>query len=81
MKERIEIEQEAFDAALGQLLETHAGEFVVFKDEKPSGFYGSFKEAYAEALQQYGLNGAFLVSEIQPTTPGNSSLSWDLGVL
>jgi hypothetical protein len=61
-------------------LEDHEGEFVVFKDQRPVG-YSSFKEAYSRALDLFGLESVFLVSEVRRQVPGSASLSWDLAVL
>lgn len=74
-------EQEAFDAALPDLLQSHGGEFVVFKDRHPAGFFQSFAEAYSTAIERFGLDASFLVSEVKPPDRSSSSLSWDLGVL
>lgn len=67
----LQLEQDAFDAALNQLLPEHEGEFVVFKDKKPSGFFPSFRAAYESALQRFGLDSAFLVAPV--CAPGHDS--------
>jgi len=59
----------------------HEGEFVVFKDQRPVGFYSSFKEAYSGAIDLFGLESVFLVSEVRRQVPGSALLSWDLAVL
>jgi hypothetical protein len=74
-------EQDAFEAAREELLEDHEGEFVVFKDQRPVGFYSSFKEAYSRAIDLFGLESVFLVSEVRRQVPGSALLSWDLAVL
>jgi hypothetical protein len=79
--EDLQQEQDAFDAALPKLLREHRGEFVVFKDRKPVGFYPSYDDAYAMALDRYGHEAVFLISEVVQRIPQPVSLSWNAGVL
>lgn len=81
MTDKLQMEQDAFDAALENLLRDHAGEVVIFKDERPVGFFASFDDAYREALARYGLDEVFFLSEVSRRSQDSSSLSWDLGVL
>lgn len=77
----LQIEQDAFDAALRTLLREHEGEFVVFKDQRPVGFFESFQSAFESALRRFGLDAVFLVAPVSSAVQNYSSLSWDLAVL
>jgi len=79
--DQLQVEQDAFDAALSDLMLDHKGEFVVFKDQKPVGFFKSFQAAYESGLRRFGLDSVFLVSPVGVQPNHSSSLSWDLGVL
>lgn len=80
-KDALQREQDAFDSVRDALLTEHGGEFVIFKDRKPVGFFGSFDEAYAHALHEFGLDTAFLISQVQPRAEPSVSISWDMGVM
>lgn len=77
----LEQEQAAFDARLPELLRDHQGEFVVFKHGEPVGFYPDYETAYNAALDRFGLDSVFLVSEVQQRLPQSVSLAWDAGVM
>ena len=66
---RVRAEQRAFDSQIDDLLDKHAGEFVVFHDEQPVAFYPTHAEAYADALKVYGSEGVFLVSQVKKRSP------------
>ena len=74
-------EQSAFDAQLDDMLRTHAGEFVIFKNGAPVGFFSTYDEAYSEALARFGLDEAYLVSEVKRRDPHVTSLAWEAGVM
>jgi len=74
-------EQDAFDAMLPDLLRGHAGEFVIFKNREPVGFYPSYNDAYTAALDRFGHEAVFLISEVVERIPQPVSLSWNAGVL
>lgn len=78
---QIQQEQAAFDATVESLLPEHEGQYVVFKQERPASFFGTFDEAYEWALRTYGLGATFLVSEVKPRKESAVSLSWDLGAI
>lgn len=77
----IEAEQSAFDQHLQEMLADHAGKFVVFKDRKARGFHATYHEAYSAALDEFGMNVAFLVSEVKEHGEEAVSISWSAGVL
>lgn len=77
----LEVEQMAFDSMLDEMMEEHAGQFVVIKGGQPVGFYPSFADAHKAALGQFGLDGGFLVSEVKKRGPEPVSISWSTGVM
>jgi hypothetical protein len=77
---RLELEQRAFEARLDQMLASHEGEFVVFRDSEPIGFYGSFQDAFRSAIDRFGVREVFLVSEIRKRPVAPPSTSWQSGV-
>ena len=77
----IEQEQEAFERQLDELLKTHGGEFVLFKDGAPVGFFPTHVAAYESGIDQFGPDDVFLVSRVEPPQAPSTSLSWDLGVM
>ena len=74
-------EQSAFDAQLAEMLPEHEGEFVIFKDEQPVAFYGTYDEAYRNALDQFGLDEIYLISEVKQRTPQVTSMAWEANVM
>ena len=78
---KIEDEQAAFNAVLATMMETHAGEFVVFHQGEAAGYFETYDQAYADALDRFGLDDVYLVSEVVQRRPEAASISWDLGVL
>ena len=74
-------EQDAYDAVLHSMLREHSGEFVVFYGLKPAGFFDSYDKAFANALDLFGLDEVFLISQITEPVHETSSLAWDLGVM
>jgi hypothetical protein len=79
--ETLRAEQRAFDAVLEDMLERHAGEFAVFHDGEPAGFFSTYDDAYGFALDRFGLDTVFLVSEVKRRRPEVTSIAWDLGVM
>jgi hypothetical protein len=77
----LEREQAAFDAQVSEILPEHAGEFVIFKDGKPVGFFATYDEAYSEALARFGVDETYLVSEVKRSEPRVTSLAWEAGVM
>lgn len=76
----LELEQAAFNAQLEEMLHEHQGEFVVFKGGRPVAFFGSYEEAYRAALDQFGPEETFLVSEVKRRMPQATSIAWEAGV-
>ena len=77
----LEKEQKAFDAMLADLLKEHAGQFVVIKDGEPIGFYQSYGDAYTDALNRYGTDQVFLISEVRVPRAEGPSVSWTTGAM
>ncbi len=79
--EQLRVEQEAFDQQLDDMLQSHPGEFVLFKDGKPVSFYSDYQAAYKAGIENFGTNQIFLVSEVKKREPAPISLSWFAGVM
>lgn len=67
--QRLAQEREAFDQQLDALLESHRGEFVVFHDGTPLGFYATHTEAHRGALSALGLDQVFLIAQVEQDAP------------
>jgi len=80
-EDRLRREQAAFDRQLPELLLEHRGELVVFKDEVPQGFYKTYNDAYRAALDRFGLDDVFLISEVLERRPELVPISWTAGVM
>jgi hypothetical protein len=78
---RIEREQSAFDSQLDEMIRSHEGEFVVFKDQKPFAFFPTYEEAYRAGLEQFGIDDVFFVSEVKRRVPQTTSMAWEAGVM
>ncbi len=74
-------EQAAFDARLDELLKTHPGKYVLFKNGEPIAFFDDYPSAYATALRQFGLDAVFLIAPIVKPNPQPVSISWEAGVM
>jgi hypothetical protein len=72
-------ESNAFNAQREELLKTHKGEYVVFKDEKPIAFFKTLDEAYQFGINKFGPDDPFLLEQILERAPNLTSLSWELG--
>lgn len=77
----LEQERAALNAMLHELMKEHAGEFVLFDDAAPVGFYPDHATAYEAGLDRFGLDRPFLLAKIEPLSPQPVSLSWEAGVL
>ena len=62
-------ERMAFERQLAALLDSHEGEFILFKDGRPCCFFPTFGEAYREGLRRFGLDAVFLVTRVENPTP------------
>lgn len=76
----LELEQAAFNAQLDEMLKEHAGEFVVFKGGRAVAFFAGYDEAYRAALERFGPDETFIVSEVKRRTPEVTSIAWEAGV-
>lgn len=74
-------EQEAFESQLADLLNEHFGQFVVFKGLKPAGFFPTYESAYTFAVQRFGTEGGYLVTEVKRRGPESLSISYLTGAL
>ena len=74
-------EQAAFDAQFDELLKTHPGKYVLFKDGKPVEFFDDYPSAYRVALKKYALGEVFLIAPIVKSKPQPVSISWEAGVM
>jgi hypothetical protein len=77
----IKDEQRAFDESLPLLLKDHLGQYALFHQGNPAGFFQTRDEAYRRGLEAFGLDDVFLVSEVKQRTSETASLSWELGVM
>jgi hypothetical protein len=77
----LKVEQAAFDRLLPEMLEEHRGQFVVVHDQKPCGFFTTYDGAYAFALDTFGLDTVFLISEVIEPDNTPASISWHSGVM
>lgn len=66
---RVLAESEKFRAALPKLLRTLAGRWVVFRDGKVQKDFSSENDAYAFAVEKYGLDGAAVVAPVIEEDP------------
>lgn len=64
----IEREKRFLQSRLPELLPAHADQWVVVKDEQIHGFYTDFNEAYAKAIEQFGLQ-PFLLTQVRTQEP------------
>ena len=74
-------EQAAFDSQLPDLLREHRGQFILFKDGHPVGFFADHGSAYAAGLERFGLDAVFLVAPVEPPRRQPISFSWQAGVM
>lgn len=77
----LEAEQSAFEGRLDALMVEHAGEFALFKGGQPVAFFGTYDEAFKTALQRFGTDDVFFISEVKRHGAASVSLAWDLGVM
>lgn len=68
-------ERAAFERRLEQLLRDHRDQYVVFNRGEPRGFFPSYAEAYDHALDLFGLDEAFLITQVTDTPPRQQPLS------
>jgi len=77
----LKVEQAAFDRLLPRMLEEHRGQFVVVYGQESRGFFTTYDEAYAFALDNFGLDTVFLISEVIERNNIPASISWHSGVM
>lgn len=78
---QIEREQEAFDQQLDEMMKEHEGQFALFQNAAPVGFFPSYDEAYGAGLESFGMDQTFLVSEVKKRSPQTTSVAWESGVM
>lgn len=78
---RLEREQKAFDAQLNDMMRDHGGDFVLFQGEKPVAFFDTYNEAYQAGLDQFGLDGVYIVSEVKRRDNHATSVTWAAGAM
>lgn len=69
-------EQQAFEEMLEELLVEHAGKFVVIRDGSAVGIFQVYEDAYRFALDEFGLDEVFFVSEVKKRTIDPTSFEW-----
>jgi hypothetical protein len=74
-------EQQVFDLELPQMLKAHRGQHVVIHDGAIVDFWSTYADAYAAALDRFGLDATFLVAEIREPRVATTSLAWTFGGL
>jgi hypothetical protein len=79
--EVVEKEQCAFDGMIDDLLEDHAGQIALVKDHRPVGFFPARGAAYAAAIERFGADSAFLISEVSKPDIEPTSISWCWGAI
>lgn len=79
--EVVESEQRAFDGMIDDLLEHHAGQIAVVKDHRLVGFFPARGAAYAAAIERFGSDSAFLISEVSTPEIEPTSISWSWGAI
>jgi hypothetical protein len=79
--DKLRVEQEAFDSQLDELMQEHAGQFVLMKGGDVVGYYDSFQAAYSDGVLKYGPADVFLVSEVKHRPPESPSISWTVGAM
>lgn len=78
---QLEREQDAFNRQLPDMLSEHQGKFALFHGGKPVAFFPLYDEAYRAGLDQFGIDGTFLVSEVKEREPQVTSYAWEAGVM
>jgi len=78
---KLEREQKAFDSQLDDMMREHEGEFVLFRDEKPVAFFGTYDEAYQAGIDQFGLDGVYIVSKVKRRDHYATSVTWAAGAM
>jgi hypothetical protein len=78
---RLQEEQDAFDAMLDELIVDHIGQFALFRDKRPVGFFPDYNDAYRAGLAKFGTDGVFLVSEVKKREKETPSISWSTGAM
>ena len=58
-----------YEAALPELLKTHGGKWIVFRDNTVQGVFDAEEEAYNAGLAKYGLEGGFVIVEVKEPSP------------
>jgi len=80
-EEGLEQNQQAFDSSFDELMRVHPGRHAVFHDGALAGVFDLYDDAYSFALNTYGVDGTFLISQIVRRDRQPPSISWYAGVL
>jgi hypothetical protein len=62
-------EQSWFDANRAFIAQQYNGQWLVVKDKKIQGAFGSYSAAYTGATQQFGANSGFLIEQALAQKP------------
>ncbi|HSS49331.1 MAG TPA: hypothetical protein VLX28_10320 [Thermoanaerobaculia bacterium] len=76
----LKVEQAAFDRLLPKMLEQHRGQFVVVYGQESRGFFMTYDDAYDFALENFGLDAVFLLSEVIERDDSPVSIFWYAGM-
>ncbi|MGC8544282.1 MAG: hypothetical protein ACP5NQ_10100 [Vulcanisaeta sp.] len=73
-------EYEAYSAKLPELLSKYRGKYVVIKDCEVRGVFESLEEAYKYALEEFGIDGRFMIQRVEEEKPLDFSPTHILGL-
>ena len=73
-------QRKALDSQLDDLRE-HEDEFVLFMDKRVVSFHKTFGQAYGAGIDQFGLDGMFLISAVHKPAWTTPSITWAAGAL
>lgn len=65
----LEKEFSFFEQHRAEWAQRHQGEFVLVYDGREAGFYEDYETAYRAGLQQFGMQGKFLVKQVCAVEP------------
>jgi hypothetical protein len=78
---QLQLEQDAFDSQLAEMMKEHAGKFVVFHGEHPVEFFDTFGQAYRAGIKMFGVDETFLISEVRERQPEPANAAWESGAM
>jgi hypothetical protein len=74
-------EHEAFAAQLPHLMESHQGEWVLFKSGSPVAFFPSVDAAFSRGVELFGTSDPFLLEQVKPRSDQPTCINWACGIL